>query len=162
MQKSMLLILLMSSFSSSVFSQKEIGMTSSHAPNIFIEAGGNGGLASVNFDMRFSEKYSGLGARIGVGAGYVSEAHVFFRGTTTFPIAINYLFGSGRHFLEVGAGLTIGQDRFPYDGNKTYFVPNLGYRFQAVKKGLLFRGVLSPFIGSKVKFSAGFSLGFVF
>jgi hypothetical protein len=162
MQKCIILFLLSSIFSTSVFCQNDIRWTSSHAPNIFIEAGGNGGLASVNFDMRFSQNYNGLGARIGVGAAYVSDAHVFFRGTTTFPIAINYLFGSGPHFLEVGAGLTIGQDPFPFAGNKSYFVPNLGYRFQAVKKGLLFRGVVSPFIGTKVRFGAGVSLGLVF
>jgi hypothetical protein len=145
MQKSMLLILLAFSFSSSVFCQKEVGTTSSHAPNVFIEGGGNGGLASVNFDMRFSKQYSGLGVRIGVGVGYKQSGHVFFQTTTTFPIAINYLLGSGPHYLEAGAGVTIGTDYFSgkygyygsngsygYSGNKRYFVPNLGYRFQSL------------------------------
>jgi hypothetical protein len=161
MQKCLLLILLAFSFSSSVFSQKEIGTTASHAPNIFVEGGGNGGLASVNFDMRFSQQYKGLGVRIGVGVGYKQEAHVFFQTTTTFPIAINYLLGSAPHYMEAGAGVTTGTDRFPYSGNKSYFVPNLGYRFQSLNKRLMFRAVLSPFIGTRARFGAGLSLGLV-
>lgn len=43
------------------------GAQSRRAANLFLEAGGNGGIASVNYDWRFSSRNDGFGARVGLG-----------------------------------------------------------------------------------------------
>ncbi len=114
------------------------------SPNVFFEIGGPG-LASFNYDMRFTKSAGGLGGRIGVGGFSLREVG----GTAVYiPIALNYLSGkNGRHFLELGAGVT----PVYYNGGSrrsifahTFGHINIGYRFQPRNSGFLFRLSATP------------------
>src|SRR5688572_17553923 len=67
--------------------------------SVYFELGGPG-LASFNFDTRFSGRPDGIGGRVGVGGFYIADEGVIF-----FPIGVNYLIGKdNKHYFEVGGG----------------------------------------------------------
>lgn len=130
--------------------------------NIFVELLGPS-LFGINYDMRLKRgQVNGLGFRIGMGAISVvgtddvtgEDLDVEF---VSLPIMANYLFGSRRSFLDVGAGVDILNVKFDGVINNTFidesgFTPslilNVGYRFQAINKGLLFKIDWAPWINS--------------
>ena len=67
---------------------------------VFIELGGNGLLASLNYERQFFKK-PGIGFRVGAGV-YGTDPHL------TIPVGINYLFRffQSRSFIDVGLGVT--------------------------------------------------------
>src|SRR5476651_2025086 len=69
--------------------------------NIFLEAGGPGLVLSLNYDTRFFNTRTGLGATAGI--GFLSN-----KGSAllTVPVQLNYLWGSYQHYFELGAGVT--------------------------------------------------------
>ena len=113
-------------------SQNGQGTSSVRAANVFLEVGGNGGIASVNYDWRFSNRNNGLGARVGLGVVGVLGG---FSGSPTLsiPVAVNCLAGPGPHYLEIGAGITVGVSEYghrDYEGRRPLFlVPSLGYHY---------------------------------
>ena len=134
------------------------------AQSVYFELGGPG-LASFNFDTRFSGKDSGFGGRIGLG-GYSDNGE----GAVFFPVGINWLFGKdGRHFFEVGAGVTpvlqIGnlyEDEGNFDNNFGHLM--FGYRMQPADGGYTFRAFISPVFGSGffIPYFGGVSFGYKF
>lgn len=65
----------------------------------------------INYDSRFKGNH-GLGYRVGVGYGYsetstIASSSYALQGIAV-PIEINYLFGQGRHKLELGLGTSLG------------------------------------------------------
>ncbi len=148
-----------------VFSQEEVPKSSSaNASNIFIELGGNGAGFSINYDSRFSRSQKGIGGRIGV--GFIPSLDFGFLGSTpsilTIPIALNYLAGKAPHYLEAGAGATIGSIGRNTKGTGVVFIPSIGYRYQPSYKGFTGRVVLSPLINNGVQLSWGISGGVKF
>src|SRR5512133_2578135 len=108
--------------------------------SVFLEVGGNGGLASVNFDSRLSSTEKGLGYRVGF--GFIPPTYEFFTSRPTIwtvPIGLNYLVGGHRHYLETGLGLTgyffkgttsdVWGIHENDKGSGLLFIPSLGYRY---------------------------------
>jgi hypothetical protein len=144
-------------------------LPASHGKNVFLELGGNGGLISANYDMRFSRTGKGLGFRVGI--GYVPPVPLLFVSTPsiiTFPVGLNYLAGKGPHYFEGGLGVTVASAETDYFGDEENmtgfaFVPNIAYRYQPLTRRFTGRVSISPFIGSGgVMFWAGLSGGFRF
>ncbi len=141
--------------SSSSFAQKP-GMA------VFAELGG-GGLASINFDSRFSGN-SGFGARVGIGGASVNSA-----GITFIPVGINYIVGKNdRNFFELGFGTTFvsggngGSDQF----QTSFGFVDLGYRLAPADGGFFFRANITPVFSLKQgtfwPFWGGLSFGYKF
>lgn len=130
---------------------------------VFLELLGSGGIASLNYDLRFSKSHSGFGGRIGIGFASIPGSAWFGDYIPTFPVAVNYLTGKGSHHLEASAGLTFANEAFnPHGGTRissTFFVPGLGYRYQPPGKGFSFRVFAAPFIGKQTQFWGGLSVG---
>jgi|GEM_PF-3396551 len=94
--------------------------------SVYFELGGPG-IASFNYDLRFSGKQKGIGARIGFGSSFDGNS-VFY-----LPIGINYLIGKEKHFFEMGAGFTpVFGNKHPGDSAISESFGHLlfGYRFQ--------------------------------
>lgn len=135
------------------------------AKSVYFELGGPG-LASFNFDTRFSAKEGGLGGRIGVGGFKIGGSGALF-----VPVGLNYLFGKdGKNYFELGAGVTpvfaSTEDTDDEDLNfsSTYGHLNFGYRLQPKDGGFTFRAFISPIFGSWGFFPyyGGVSFGYKF
>lgn len=81
-------------------------LVNAQAKVMFVELGGPG-LASANFDMRFTKSEKGIGGRIGIGYFGINDG--FSRvGVTTIPLGINYLLSKNeKNYFEVGGGFTV-------------------------------------------------------
>jgi len=133
---------------------------------IYVEGLGAAFTYAFTYDTRFTPKPEGWGVKIGVGP-YVYKDDYYI----SLPLQVYYLFGSYRHFFEVGGGVTgvlsdiepnyyydysMGAHLLVYDTNYNIFNPGknktlvatlaFGYRFQPAR-GLIFRGTLTPFFG---------------
>ena len=114
--------------------------------DVYLEAGGNGLFASVNYERQLT-KQPGLGFRVGV--GFYSEKAFYL----TIPVGINYLFKlkNNKSFIDAGLGATWTQ----IDGNLfgdsnnangddfVNFVPSIGYR-RHTNKDLMWRISVTP------------------
>lgn len=131
------------------------------AKSVFAELGGPG-LASVNYDTRFTGKEDGIGGRIGVG-GFSTSAG----GLVTIPLAINYLLGKDqRNYFEVGAGYTpvfiSGDEEGMFTGSFGHL--HFGYRLQPADGGFTFRAGITPVFGNGgfIPYYASISFGYKF
>ncbi|HUG36679.1 MAG TPA: hypothetical protein VML54_07000 [Candidatus Limnocylindrales bacterium] len=118
--------------------------------SIYLEVLGNGGLYSVNFERKVSD-------RIALRAGLASwSASSFFtdeeRSLTVLPLLASYLQGSGNHRAEVGAGFLVGRQTIEAafsNASESSTIVNLtgalGYRYQRPHGGLVFRAGFTPF-----------------
>lgn len=130
----------------------------------YVEIGGPG-LASVNFDTRFTASESGIGGRVGFGGFKIGSVGVVF-----IPVGVNYLLGKdGKNYFEVGGGVTpiIASEEFTSDNStfKTTFGHALfGYRLQPATGGFSFRAFISPVFGKGffLPYYGGVSLGYKF
>ena len=136
-----------------------VSQTSS-AQSVYAELGGPG-LASLNFDTRFSKTNGGFGGRAGIGGFSVDGAGIIF-----IPVGLNYLFSKdNRNYFEVGAGVTpcFGSGELA-DGvfSSTFGHVLLGYRMQPVDGGFTFRAFISPVFGNSffVPYYGGVSFGY--
>lgn len=136
------------------------------AKSVYFELGGPG-LASFNFDTRFTPKEDGIGGRIGVGGFSIDGSSVIF-----VPIGVNYLLGKdSRNYFEVGGGVTpvFISDDFLGDDDDDNFTGTFGhlafgYRMQPVNGGFTFRAFICPVFGSGgfIPYYAGISFGYKF
>jgi hypothetical protein len=136
---------------------------------VFFELGGPG-IASFNFDTRFSKKEDGIGGRIGLGGFSIDQVGAVF-----IPIGINYLIGKdNKHYFELGAGVT---PVFTFDNNDdawddtddgtfegTFGHLNFGYRLQPADGGFFFRASINPVFGDGffIPYYGGVSFGYKF
>lgn len=133
------------------------------AQSVYFELGGPG-IASLNYDLRFSGKQGGIGGRIGVGySKVVSDSNSAFY----LPLGINYLIGKERHFFELGAGITpVFGVEYPGDSVLAELFGHLlfGYRFQPINDGFTFRAFVCPVFNNNdfVPYYAGLSVGYKF
>ena len=108
------------------------GQTTFKRNDIYVEAGGNGLFASVNYERQIT-KEPGLGIRLGV--GFYSEKAFYL----TIPVGINYLFKlkDNKSFIDAGLGATwtridgnlFGDSKNSYGEHFVNVVPSVGYRF---------------------------------
>lgn len=134
------------------------------AKSVYAELGGPG-LASLNFDTRFSNSEKGIGGRVGVG-GFSTEGSTLL----LFPIGVNYLIGNdNKNYFELGAGATIvtassdfSNDDKPYTGSFGHLT--IGYRLQPKSSGFTFRAAITPIFGSGTfwPYWGGVSFGYKF
>ena len=135
---------------------------------VYFEALGQGLLYSVNFDHRFGEN-------IAIRAGVSSFTVQLFSdiSITTIPLMVEYLTGHGSSHLEIGLGIipvhgTISSSFFgTFEGSPGAWIllgtATLGYRYQPVKEGILFRIGLTPlFGGGQAQIWGGASIGWAF
>jgi hypothetical protein len=133
---------------------------SAQAKSVYFELGGPG-LASFNFDTRFSKGEAGLGGRIGIGGFKIEEESAVF-----IPIGLNYILGKdNRHYFEMGAGVTPvfgadGSDEF----SETFGHLLFGYRMQPADGGFTFRAFINPVFGKGffIPYYGGLSFGYKF
>jgi hypothetical protein len=133
------------------------------AQSVYFELGGPG-IASFNYDTRFSGREGGIGGRIGAGySKLVSDGiSVFY-----LPLGINYLIGKEKHFFELGAGVTpgIGNENGGDTAlSETFGHLLFGYRFQPINNGFTFRAFVCPVFNSIdfIPYYAGLSAGYKF
>lgn len=140
---------------------------SSVAQTGFVELGGPG-LASINFDTRFSKKNDGIGGRVGIGGFSFTETFTDTKSGLIFlPIGLNYIFGKdNKNFFEVGAGVTpvFGTGDFISDFSETFGHIILGYRMQPENGGFTFRAFVCPVFGAGafIPYYGGISFGYKF
>jgi len=163
------------------------------------ELGGPGVFMSANYDSRFTPNTRyGFGYRVGVGIippfdnndkGYSSSYGVFnifnaygemidslfetmTKGTYTFPLGLNYVFGrpNKTSAFEIGAGITYLSRKmslFYWDvkrpGNLIGHLSFM-YRITPLNKGFSFRGGFTPVIGTSGDLfpMGGVSFGYAF
>lgn len=119
---------------------------------VFLEAFGNGYLASINYDTRLNKGRSdGWGVRMGIGKGHFFETDEPSNTSryTTIPLSMNYILGAKRNGLEMGLGITPSFTFHSVSGNSKNVslggFANINYRMQPLKEGLLFRIGFTPY-----------------
>ena len=152
-----LMLLLLSCFSA---------MSQAPAMSVYAELGGPG-IASLNFDSRFSAKEDGLGGRLGIGYFKVDQSSVLF-----VPVGVNYLLGKDqKNYLEVGGGITfVSEKDNGYSSVSTGAFSTtfghlwFGYRLQPKNDGITFRAGLNPVFGNGffIPYYFGISVGYKF
>ena len=134
------------------------------AKAIYAELGGPG-LASFNFDTRFTKKEDGIGGRIGIGGFNIDGESLL-----AIPVGITYLIGKdGKHYFEVGGGATyINYKSDFYDDEGTFESSfghlYFGYRVQPREGGFIFRAAIVPIFNKDgfIPYYAGVSFGYKF
>ena len=147
--------------------------------HIFVELFGSAPDISLNYEALFKSKYS---MRIGYGQGeHVYKNIIIFDDSTSIsrkyyniPVIFNYLFGTGKHRLELGAGPRIvyreriatnnlGVVESDYKKWKVKPMLNAFYRFQNSHGNFIFRVGLSMHITNFERYYVlpGLSVGFV-
>ena len=172
MTKKLMKLLLAMSLMGGVVAQAQDAVWRSLSLELFVAQNTVG----INYDSRFKGNH-GLGCRVGVGYGYsetstIASSSYALQGIAA-PIEINYLFGQGRHKLELGMGTSLGYyyekchvlttvapppgdvGGPPYFGYADYYKKvthntfgyfmfgNIGYRLQT-NRGFLFRAGFTP------------------
>lgn len=135
---------------------------------IYAEGFGQGLLYSVNYDHRFA---ADLSVRIGVTSWSLGSRSDMI-GFTGFPFTVNYLLGSVGQYLELGIGvvpvtasasLDLLGARAEGSASAVVGTATVGYRYQPVAEGMLFRIGFTPWFTFKgVKPWGGISLGYAF
>jgi hypothetical protein len=123
-------------------SSKSLEANNSRAQSIYGEIGGNGLIITANYDFRFKPQQNGLGMRIGF--GYFPNKYAKY---LSIPVGITELIGKAPQFFELGLGYTYSKytSLFNSQNNGTsILIPSVGFRYQPVNKGVIFRIVLSP------------------
>ncbi|NEU09776.1 hypothetical protein GZH53_15725 [Flavihumibacter sp. R14] len=135
----------------------------SHKKAIFFELLGSGMLYSLNYDFRLKPNSNqGFGLRVGLGKGTYTSNETFGSRYTTLPVNFNYILGNKRSGLEAGVSFTpeFSFQRFD-DQFNFYSILNLGYRYQPINSGLLFRLAYTPIlIGERSHPPIGISVGY--
>jgi len=142
--------------------------------SVYFEAGGNGIIYSMNYDLRFDNNFgfrvgiSGVPDRSSNNRNLNKDSNWYDFRNTPFLFSVimgNYFIGSETSSLELGAGIVIGE---LYDNeNWDYPKPNaatftIGYRYMNRKKWYpTIKAGLTPMIGfnGKAHMRIGISIG---
>ncbi|MGZ5134680.1 MAG: hypothetical protein ACXWCG_06010 [Flavitalea sp.] len=130
---------------------------------VYFELGGPG-LASFNFDTRFTGRNDGIGGRIGFGGFSIDgEGGIFI------PVGLNYLIGKDtKHFFEVGTGFTYVDYSSDVSDEGIFTTSfgsvSFGYRMQPRKNGFVFRAAIVPIFNKHgfLPYYAGVAFGYKF
>ncbi len=143
-----------------LFCTSFIANSQTGAKSVYVELGGPG-LASFNFDTRFSNRQDGIGGRIGFG-GFSIDGE----GAVFVPIGLNYLIGKDqKNYFELGAGVTpIFESNSSGNFSSTFGHVLFGYRLQPKEGGFTFRAFVSPVFGERffIPYYGGVSFGYKF
>jgi len=130
------------------FITSSFGQTTFKKNDIYLEAGGNGLFASVNYERQLT-KQPGLGVRLGV--GFYTENAFYL----TIPAGIDYLFklNSYKSFIDAGLGVTwtridgniFGESINSNGDSFVNFIPSVGYR-RHTTQNLMWRISITPVI----------------
>ncbi|WP_141491502.1 hypothetical protein [Longimonas halophila] len=135
---------------------------------LYVELGGAGLLYSINYDRH-------LVGRLHLRGGYATLMSDFLFNGRAHMVPVQLAFVSNTtHGLELGAGATLVRGNGPSglrphntddtstSGIAASFV--VGYRYQPIERGFLFRIGFTPFVGSNGRFvpSGGISFGYAF
>ena len=134
------------------------------AQSVYVELGGPG-LASFNYDTRFTHRQDGIGGRIGIGGFKIDDVTAVF-----IPVGVNYLIGkNNRDYFEIGAGATFVNVKDSYNSGddafrSTFGHLSFGYRLQPANGGFLFRAAIVPVFGDGefIPYYAGIAFGYKF
>ena len=128
--------------------------------NVFLEAFGNGGLYSINYDRILYDNIS-----VRAGAMIWDIAGEEWR---SFPLILNYRIYVDNNYFQLGLGTTIFSVSFDFggfadaDANGTVLTGVIGYCFQG-KSGINARIAFTPFYADgKILPFGGLSLGYSF
>lgn len=136
--------------------------------SIYFEAGGNGIIFSMNYDLRFENNF---GFRVGVSAfpqrSTNTDRNDFSENPFLFSVIMgNYFIGTETSSLELGAGIVIGEIynnkedwRYPEPNAATF---TIGYRYMNRQKWHpTIKAGLTPMIGfnGKAHMRVGVSIG---
>lgn len=133
------------------------------AKSVYAELGGPG-IASINFDTRFTKQEGGIGGRAGIGFIKIDETSLL-----TVPVGLNYLVSkNGRNYFEFGGGATYVRVKDTYGSslsnddvfNGSFGHLHFGYRLQPQEGGFLFRAGITPIFGHGAFIPYYFSLAF--
>ena len=135
---------------------------------IYTEFLGQSYLFSVNYDrMLFNTTPHNIALRAGLGVW----ANISFSSTdnesgVVIPLNVSYVYGSN-HKFELGLGFTIAPNVTLHDGTNHVhdftITGIIGYRYQPIDGGFLFRGGMVPVLGDEgIIESFGLSFGLAF
>lgn len=152
-----------------------IDTTKRFVTSFYFEAAGNGIAASINVEEKFSNVAT---LRVGIGGFGRVEVHTKEGSSAThneymwkpvFVFSSSYLFFGPEKFLELGLGVTVqppaSQGYAPYiPDNDEAVLPTMtiGYRYQPIESGFMFRVGFTPFIAndlSSITPYGGISIG---
>jgi len=155
-----------------VIGQSEEGKEATNT--VYLELGGAAGLWSLNYDCTIWKIGESCKLNGRAGLGMLSEFNGAGFPDLLLPISSNFLLGKNKHRIETGLGVTLFnwslRDSEKASGftRKTELLQhlNLGYRFQKVDGGIMFRISYTPIIHNdgKQRFEhwMGFSIGKTF
>lgn len=143
---------------------------------VYLEGLGSGVLLSANYDFRFKPVQDGLGLRVGLGGGVLSDPNSdAIAGLVTLPLVLNYLVGKRRVAFEMGAGVTpvyvnasgtnqATGDFISGNGFGAFGSLNLGLRLQPIRNGVVFRLNWAPVVSNTGFYPSwfGVSVGYAF
>lgn len=101
----------------------------------YIEAGGQGVLYSANMEVQLIRP---LALRAGFTVLPLAD-----RTISVVPLSATALLGAGPHHFETGIGASIGMTS---DSDARFISPIVGYRYQSIENGLVFRATLCPLV----------------
>lgn len=144
------------------------GEAASPAKAVYFELGGPG-IASLNYDMRFTKSESGIGGRIGFG-GFSIGSNTERTTAIFIPVGINYIMGKDeKNYFEIGGGITPVLISDTYSGTSDNFRStfghlNIGYRMQPKDGGFFFRAAINPVFAKNFfwPYYGGLSFGYKF
>jgi len=155
--KQWVLLLALSTCAFDLFGQSELSRSHS---NVYVEAGGNGGFLSGNFERVFylAEAF-GTSSRVGLATTPSSDKSTFW-GVNT-PLTQSLLYGNGTQ-LEIGGGVTViwSDGQKAESDPRTIYTGIFGGRYQNYETGLLFIVSFTPFfLEGEFAYWYGLSLG---
>lgn len=125
-----------------------------HNLGLTLDIAGNSGFYSLNVEHKiFMISDSKINGRVGV--GYLPANNNDF---LSIPLGLNLLTGKKSHHLELGIGFSYIKgvsyykieyedgDVYYYSDEALYFVPSIGYRFDRLVGGFIFKVYYSPLI----------------
>jgi len=142
--------------------------------SVYLEIGGAAGLWSLNYDRELWEINENFRLHARAGLGMYSESNGAGSPDIIIPISNMVLFGEGTHRVEAGGGITYYnwtlRDALKPDGfsRRSDLLGHLilGYRFQKLESGLMFRVAYTPIIinysNKPFEHWAGGSIGYAF
>ncbi len=136
---------------------QSIALAQDFKQGVYIEALGNGGAWSMNYERMFEKNFKAK-----IGAGFISS-------TLFVPVMGGKSFGKGPHYFEVLAGAVFVRSSTPDDSQRANEIHQntggtafIGYHFSKPQKRLYYRVGYTPFITSSVFHWAGAGMGYKF
>jgi len=170
--KSVLLFVLLSLLLGQTFAQS--GTATKSKSSVYLEVGGAAGLWSLNYDRELWEINENFRLHGRAGLGMYSEFNGAGFPDVIIPISSMIIWGNSTHRVETGGGITYYnwtlRDPLKPDGfsRRSDLLGHLilGYRFQKLEGGLMFRVTYTPVIindsNNPFEHWAGGSIGYTF